>query len=343
MDAHMRRFGFLWVALVTCAALVAQTSDADARRRGKSYYVVKLHDDQSYLVRRGRRGRHVVIRALPLSDQPADRDASFPSAPSDPFWAYVYANLFSDMFDSRKIHSSRHRRSAHRVTEPDAFARICGRQADELARWPLDGIEQMVKPTSGQRDALANLKNAADQAANDLQAACPREAPRSPVERLDQAQHAIEAMLKATHRVRPPLETFFAALDDEQKARLTATSAPELRAQSRRGQISRAGEFCRPMTGDLLARRFDRLARAARPTEDQLVRLEKLWAASSDGATMLQDFCKGEIALTPPGRLSGMQQRLEALDKAIGAIRPALADFYESLSDAQKARLARSG
>jgi hypothetical protein len=267
-----------------------------------------------------------------------------PSYP-DPFWSHVYANLFSDMFGSTDAaaRSRRTARRAHNIPEPNAFAQFCGRQANDLARWPLDGIEQAVKPTGEQQHRLADLKTTAQEAANALQDACPRETPRSPTERLDLADQAMAAMLHAVSRVRPPLEAFFASLDDEQKARLTATLSPAARAESRSRKHVSGDHVCGPVTRDLLAARFERITRRARLTGNQLGALEKLWNASADAAAMLQDFCKPETALTPTGRLGAMQQRLEAMRNAIATIKPALAGFYGSLSDAQKAQLATMG
>ena len=53
--------------------------------------------------------------------------------------------------------------------------------------------------------------------------------------------------------------------------------------------------------------------------------------------------CSGEQALTPPGRVAAMEQRLNAMLQAVETVRPALTKFYGSLSDEQKARFDRLG
>jgi hypothetical protein len=55
----------------------------------------------------------------------------------------------------------------------------------------------------------------------------------------------------------------------------------------------------------------------------------------------LQKACPNVIASTPVGRLDIMQQRLEAMIAAADIVRPALDDFYASLSNEQKAKFNR--
>jgi hypothetical protein len=60
-----------------------------------------------------------------------------------------------------------------------------------------------------------------------------------------------------------------------------------------------------------------------------------------------QDFlkanCSAEEALTPPGRVAAMEQRLNAMLEAIKIVQPALESFYGSLTDEQRARLNQLG
>ena len=59
--------------------------------------------------------------------------------------------------------------------------------------------------------------------------------------------------------------------------------------------------------------------------------------------SILQEACPNDTPLTPPGRLEAMQQRLKAMIDAANTVKPALADFYGSLSNEQKARFNRLG
>jgi len=53
---------------------------------------------------------------------------------------------------------------------------------------------------------------------------------------------------------------------------------------------------------------------------------------------MIKASCPSARPATPPDRLAAEGRHLQAMLAAVQAIRPALADFYGSLSDEQKAR-----
>ena len=57
----------------------------------------------------------------------------------------------------------------------------------------------------------------------------------------------------------------------------------------------------------------------------------------------MQAACPDETPLTPPGRLQAMEKRLQAMIDAANTVKPALEDFYGSLSSEQKARFNRIG
>jgi hypothetical protein len=98
--------------------------------------------------------------------------------------------------------------------------RGCAQQADELAGWPYDAIAQIVGPDETQRGALDALRAAAQAAARRLSSDCPQDVPAAPSARLEAVGEAIDAGLAAFSAVEPPLQQLYAALDDEQKARL---------------------------------------------------------------------------------------------------------------------------
>ena len=58
-------------------------------------------------------------------------------------------------------------------------------------------------------------------------------------------------------------------------------------------------------------------------------------AKSADG---LKANCPIYAAVTPTGRIEAMEKRLEATHSAVTTVQPALAKFYDGLSDEQKAR-----
>ena len=75
-----------------------------------------------------------------------------------------------------------------------------------------------------------------------------------------------------------------------------------------------------------------------KPTEQQQDALEKLKAASTEAASQLQASCPAQSPQTPLDRFDAVGKRLNAMAAAIKTVRPALADFYSSLTDEQKAR-----
>jgi hypothetical protein len=60
--------------------------------------------------------------------------------------------------------------------------------------------------------------------------------------------------------------------------------------------------------------------------------------ASTKAAEALKANCPSYQALTPTGRVEAMEKRLQATLGAVQTVQPALAKFYDGLSDEQKAR-----
>ncbi|MET4327067.1 hypothetical protein ABIB80_002893 [Bradyrhizobium sp. i1.15.2] len=80
------------------------------------------------------------------------------------------------------------------------------------------------------------------------------------------------------------------------------------------------------------------IARAVRPTPEQRTLLDELKTAAANAAGVFKDSCAETYALTPPGRLRAMMNRISATLEAVKIVRPALENFYNSLSDEQQAR-----
>ena len=85
----------------------------------------------------------------------------------------------------------------------------------------------------------------------------------------------------------------------------------------------------------------ERIDRAVRPDEAQRVALKGLQDATSEAGNLLRSNCPSYRALTPIGRLEGMEQRLDAMVRAVQTVEPALETFYGALSDEQKERFNR--
>jgi len=80
------------------------------------------------------------------------------------------------------------------------------------------------------------------------------------------------------------------------------------------------------------------ITRAVRPTPEQRVLLDELRAAAAKAADAFKQSCADSYAMTPPGRLRAMTNRISATLEAVRIVRPALERFYSSLSDEQQAR-----
>lgn len=80
------------------------------------------------------------------------------------------------------------------------------------------------------------------------------------------------------------------------------------------------------------------IARAVQPTPEQRALLDELKTAAANAAGVFKDSCAETYALTPPGRLRAMMNRIGATLEAVKIVRPALENLYNSLSDEQQAR-----
>jgi hypothetical protein len=83
---------------------------------------------------------------------------------------------------------------------------------------------------------------------------------------------------------------------------------------------------------------FAEITSALRPTAEQRALLDQLKTAAAHAADALKNSCSDTYALTPPGRLRAMVNRVSASLEAVRMVRPALEAFYNALSDEQRAR-----
>ncbi|MEH2610280.1 Spy/CpxP family protein refolding chaperone [Bradyrhizobium sp. AZCC 1693] len=113
--------------------------------------------------------------------------------------------------------------------EANAEAEKCGEPKSSLTQLPIERIEAVLHPAGKQKEALDRLSTATKSAVERLQAACPDDVPLTPLGRLEAMERRLEAMLQAAALVQPPLDEFYAALSNEQKARfntLQQTASP---------------------------------------------------------------------------------------------------------------------
>jgi len=83
---------------------------------------------------------------------------------------------------------------------------------------------------------------------------------------------------------------------------------------------------------------FASIVQAVRPTPEQRALLDELKSAAAKAADAFKESCGDSYAMTPPGRLRAMTNRISATLEAVRIVRPVLEKFYSSLSDEQQAR-----
>jgi hypothetical protein len=97
-------------------------------------------------------------------------------------------------------------------------------------------------------------------------------------------------------------------------------------------------QLCGSDRREIVGLPIDQIAAAVQPTDAQGASLDDLGNASTQAAEMIRASCPAQVAATAPGRLAAMQQRIEAMEKAVDLVQPALDKFSGSLTDEQKAR-----
>lgn len=118
--------------------------------------------------------------------------------------------------------------------------------------------------------------------------------------------------------------------------------APSQRGSSKGGS-NRAQTNLAQMCGDdsraIAGLPIDAFQNAIQPNDQQRAALDDLGNASVKAAAALKDSCPTDVALTAPGRLAAMQQRVEAMIVAVQTVQGPLDKFYGLLSDEQKAKI----
>ncbi len=193
---------------------------------------------------------------------------------------------------------------------------------------------------------LGDVRKAAADAAATFKASCPAENafPLTPPGRLTAMTGRLQATLDAVTVVRPALDKFYNSLSDEQKERFNQlgpkapTNNPETTAA-----LPQDSKSCSEAKPGLASLPIEKIADVVKPTDAQQADLKKLQDATDKAVATLQAACPDEVPLTPPGRLAAMEKRLQAMIDAATTVKPALDNFYASLSNEQKARFDRIG
>ena len=263
----------------------------------------------------------------------------------DPFWIYGYPDIYEGIFSPYDY--------AEYVQGPSAPARMraltdhmaqsCTEESDEVTGWPIDQISAAVQPDQAQAALLDDLGNAVVKASAAIRSNCPTAVSFTPTGRLDAMQQRLQGLVQAVDIVSPPLTKFYDSLSDEQKARFNAIKPPVDQHAAPQGRSANAASPESECDASAMAWPAEQIDRTVRPTEAQRAKLDALQAAVSQGTDAIKAACPSEIPTTPPARLAAAGGHLHAMLQAVETIRPPLHDFYNALSDDQKARFNSMG
>ena len=116
---------------------------------------------------------------------------------------------------------------------------LCDPALEQLVTSYLAQVEQAVRPVDTQRQSFTALRDAARSASVSVRDACIVASAMTPTGQLELVERRVGAVMRAINTLKPALDSFYAALSDEQKARFNTLVAqseatPEPPRESRR-------------------------------------------------------------------------------------------------------------
>jgi hypothetical protein len=286
--------------------------------------------------------------------------AFWPSGYDDGYFAYAYDDFFDGVFWGQAGPPPEYSYayappSATAARPPSATAarrtsaameELCTQPGTGVTAWPLAEINSKVGLNANQKQLLDHVRSAGQKAASAFKASCPAKNTfaMTPPGRLQAMTLRLTATLEAVQTVRPAMEAFYNSLSDEQKERVNKIGPKPSKDNAIVSQTSaQDGNSCSGPKAGLANLPIERIEDAVRPTDAQERGLKQLQNATAKAVSILQTACPEETPITPPGRLEAMEKRLQAMIDAADAVKPALNDFFGSLSNEQKARFNRIG
>lgn len=278
-------------------------------------------------------------------------DYSFwPYGYDDGYWFFAYDNFFDGVFWGDDVVPDDDYAYAPAAQRPRAtyagVQQLCTQPGTGITAWPFADIERKVGLNDEQKQLLGDVRKAASDAAATFKASCPANNAfaMTPPGRLQTMTARLQGTLDAVQVVRPALTKFYDSLSDEQKERFNALGPKrqETNAEAR-AALPESAKACTDAKPGLANMPIARLQTALKPNETQRSALKELQDATAQAVGILQSACPEDMPLTPPGRLEAMEKRLQAMIEAAKTVKPALDDFYASLSAEQKARFNRMG
>jgi hypothetical protein len=218
---------------------------------------------------------------------------------------------------------------------------MCASQSPNAAAALAERIRSKVEPTAQQGSAFNALKDSLTHANARIQAACPSAVTMKATDRLELMASRLLAMRQAISLVMTPLRKFYATLSDEQKARMDSadTSAPAPTDTSRMAAAS-GPVGCGEPDDEWPT---TQIARRVAPKPEQFQDLEVLRQTSAALGQFVATTCAAGKTQTAPERLDSALKRINVIRYAVTHVSPALDEFYDSLTPAQKARFGSLG
>jgi len=274
--------------------------------------------------------------------------AFWPYGYEEGFWAYAYDDFIDSLFWGEAGPPEEYVDYAVAPPRPRyaAVQELCKQPGSGITAWPFAEIERKLGLSREQRALLGDVRDAAKKAAGVFAASCPSDNafPLTPPGRLRAMSARLQATLEAVQTVRPALETFYNALSDEQKERFNRLGPDKLRNNAEASAaLPSDANACAQAKSGLTNLPIEQIDAVVAPSDAQESLLDTLADATDKAVSVLQAACPDETPLTPPGRLEAMESRLKAMIDAAEIVKPALDDFYASLSNEQKARFNRIG
>jgi hypothetical protein len=203
----------------------------------------------------------------------------------------------------------------------------CEEQATDLRRTSLDVVTRAIQPTADQRNALELIRNTATEAADNLAATCPKSIPAPLSERLEILSQVLDEIVGSLGALRPVMASFYASLDDEQKARVAVSSFLASQPKSDRNSPDSYAFFdridpeqdaiCGYWITALRGWPIREIARGMGLSDEQHAALHDVAAANYRAAGDLLRSCPAENRLTPPGHLNAEREKMRALRNGI--------------------------
>jgi hypothetical protein len=291
----------------------------------------------------------------------------WPWEANDPFWVYGADYILSGIFwgggsaagyaagDVYDIYGSQAPRS-HVSPDPNAegnrieaasgqaarsaLSEACTGLAPGVTSLPISRIQREVQPIGDQLAAFEDLRSALSRAEEMINASCSNEVPLTPVKRLEAVRTRLNTMAEVVRTVKGPLSDFYNSLTAGQRPRLDAMRGEVAghRPRARTAPGNGLTTLCSGRVAAFSQVPVQRIEETIRPTAQQRGAFDALKAASAEASERLRSSCPAEVASGMVDRLQAIDARLAAMLAAIDVVRPALEEFYASLTDEQKAR-----